>query len=217
MTSRFSRALAAFVAALAVGAIGACSALASPEHPEWFVKSGGVFKAVTGSMTIKGVWYPTFNLSGEWEAPTECGESAFSGTIGANGSGTITQIGMSNCFVTNGNCSTLVTEGQKLPWRTQLNAVRNELGALETRTSIGEDGNGTPEYFFKCDGSLTWLCPFEPTTKVRNTTGNVGVEGLFDSKSGTQACNFGGEYIEWTKPGRFYFKPPAGTEGIKVE
>jgi hypothetical protein len=204
------RALLVLVAMIMVSGIAAGSAFATPE---WYAKTGGVFKKLTSTLNVKAI--TKFSVIDSQFLVGEGGlscEGHAEGTVEVGGVGKINSFTVTSCKAI-GSCSAPATvRSVNLSWKTEL---YSEVGTVRERLVSG--GSGTPGWEFECEtllGHVKDLCNLNTSGHMINS--GVSVEAEFEEKSNKTTCGRGG--LESGRlAGIVKFSPPEGVEAIKVE
>ena len=211
MRSMCRTVLVVLVAVFALSAVTASAALAAPE---WYSKTGGVFKKVT-SLEVKSTTKITVNDTGWFEGEKMTCEGTMEGTIEAGGLGKINHYTVSHC-TSKGHCETegsILVEPVNLPWKTELYSVGGQY-----RDRIVSGGSGTPEWEFTCEVSharQSDVCGFNTSAKIFNNGQLGSVEESFDAGSNRTRCSKGGAEAGKLE-GTISLPHPTGVEAIEV-
>jgi hypothetical protein len=153
------------------------------------------------------------------------------GTVGLEGTDTITAVTVTSCSKVEGGCESEITAAAvHLPWDTKLVTVENpKTKAKEVRDEIKTSGAGTPGWSVTCKtllGKKTDTCEGETTVGIDNVTKGThkgDVAALFDevSREKPATCSEKKEKSGFVY-GTNFIIPPAGstltaTEAKEVE
>ena len=201
------------VVLLIVSALTAATAASAFAAPEWYAKTHGVYKKVTG-LAVKSTTKKLIVTDTRWGkgVRTAC-EVTVEGTLASGGLGTISGYNVSKCEASPPCGKVTQVEDVHLPWKTELYKV----GAGEFREKIVSGGSGTPAWEFQCEvGGIQTkdVCNLDTSAIVRNGL-EGSVESEFSEGSKRTTCEIGGaEAGKWE--GAIIFPQPKGVEAIEV-